>query len=133
VRLALVATFVLALVLAGTAAAGRVVGVGGNKNGEDVTIEVGDAIVVTLSSAPASSGIAWRLAAVNRKVIRPDATAYVPALRKTTVTGFGGVAVLIFKAIRRGTTELKLSYAKAGGSPERTFSLTLKVVAPGAG
>jgi predicted secreted protein len=131
VRLPLVVTLALALVFAGTAAAGRVVGVGANKNGEDVTIEVGDAIVVTLSSRPASSGYAWRVAAVNRHVIRPDATAFVPALRKTTVTGYGGVAVLMFKAIRRGTTELKLGYGKAGGSPERTFALTFKVAAPG--
>ena len=130
-RLALVVTLALALVLAGAAAAARVVGVGANKNGEDVTIEVGDAIVVSLSSRPASSGYAWRLAAVKRRVIRPDATAYVPALRKTTVTGYGGVAVLLFKAIRRGTTELKLNYAKASSAPERTFMLTLEVVAPG--
>ncbi len=130
-RLPLVVTLALALVFAGTAAAGRVVAVGGNKNGEDVTIEVGDAIVVSLSSRPPSSGFAWRLAAVNRQVIRPDATSYVRALRRTTVTGFGGVAVLMFKAIKRGTTELKLNYAKAGSSPTRTFALTFKVVPPG--
>jgi predicted secreted protein len=130
-RLAPVATLVLALVLAGTAAAGRVVGVGANKNGEDVTIEIGDAIVVSLSSRPPSTGYSWRLAAVNHQVIRPDTTAYVRARRKTTVTGYGGVEVLIFKAIRRGATELKLNYAKAGASAERTFALTLKVVAPG--
>jgi predicted secreted protein len=132
VRLAPVVTLAVALVLSGTATAGRVVAVGGNKNGEDVTIEVGDAIVVSLSSRPASSGFAWRLAAVNRRVIRPDATSYVPALRRTTVIGYGGVAVLMFKAIKSGTTELKLNYAKAGSSPARTFALTFKVVAPGA-
>jgi predicted secreted protein len=132
VRLALVVTLALALVAAGTAAATRVVGVGANKNGEDVTIEVGDAIVISLSSRPAASGYAWHIAAVNRRVIRPDATSYVPALRKTTVTGYGGVAILMFKAIRRGTTELKLDYANAGGSAQRTFALTLKVVPRGA-
>jgi inhibitor of cysteine peptidase len=127
----LVVSLALALVLAGTAAAGRVVAVGINKNGEDVTIAVGDAIVVSLSSAAPSTGYAWKLAAVNRRVIRPDATAYVRTLRRTT-TGDGGVGVLIFKAIRRGTTELKLNYRKAGSSPERTFALTLKITAPGA-
>jgi inhibitor of cysteine peptidase len=133
VRRALAATLLLALVLAGTASAGRVVGVGANKNGEDVTISVGDAIVISLSAAAPSTGYAWKLAAVNRQVIRPDSTAYVPALRKTTVTGYGGVDVLIFKAIRRGNTELKLNYAKSGGKAERTFALTLRVAAPGAG
>jgi hypothetical protein len=56
----------------------------------------------------------------------------VPALRKSTVPGYGGVGVLMFKAIRRGTTELKLNFAKAGSWPARTFALALKVVAPGA-
>jgi predicted secreted protein len=131
-RRALAASILLVLVFAATASAGRVVGVGGNKNGEDVKIEVGDAVVVSLSSRPPSTGYGWHLAAVNHQIVRPDATSYVPALRPTTVTGYGGVSVMIFKAIRRGTTTLKLNYAKSGGKPERTFSMTLRVVAPGA-
>jgi len=122
VRLALVVTVALTLVFAGTAAAGRVVGLGGNKNGEKVKIDVGDALVVTLSSAKASG---WKLAALNRRVMRPDAVSYVRALRRSTVAGYGGVQVLVFSALRRGHTVLKLNYA--GGGPKRTFMLDVTV------
>jgi predicted secreted protein len=117
----------LALVLAGTAAAGRVVGLGGNKNGEDVRIDVGDALVISLSSSSASG---WRLAAVNRRIVRPDAVSYIRALRKSTVAGYGGVQVLIFSAVRRGHTVLKLDYR--GGGASRTFTLDITVQAAGA-
>ncbi len=124
----LLAVILLALVLAGTATAGRVVGLGGNKNGENIKIDVGDALVISLSSA-GSGG--WRLAAVNRRIMRPDAVSYIPALRKSTVAGYGGVEVLIFGAVRRGHTVLKLSYRKAG-SPSRTFTLDITVQPAGA-
>jgi hypothetical protein len=62
VRLALVAASIF-FVLVGSAAATRIVGVGGNKNGENVRIDVGDVIVVSLSAQPASSGYGWRVAA----------------------------------------------------------------------
>ena len=123
----LFAVALLALVLAGTAAAGRVVGLGGNKNGESVKIDVGDALVISLSSASTDG---WRLAAVNRQIVRPDAVTYIPALRKATVAGYGGVQVMIFAAIRRGHTVLKLNYRKAG-SPSRTFMLDVTVQAAG--
>jgi len=116
----------LALTIVGTATAGRVVGVGGNKNGEDVRIDVGDAIVVSLSSSSAGG---WRLASVNRRILRPDAVSYIPALRRSTVAGYGGVQVLIFSAVRRGETVLKLSYRAGGAS--RTFSLGVRVQPPG--
>ncbi len=124
----LLAVILLALVFAGTATAGRVVGLGGNKNGENIKIDVGDALVISLSSA-GSGG--WRLAAVNRRIMRPDAVSYIPALRKSTVAGYGGVEVLIFGAVRRGHTVLKLSYRKAG-SPSRTFTLDITVQPAGA-
>jgi predicted secreted protein len=122
VRLALVVTVVLSLVFAATAAGGRVVGLGGNKNGEKVKIDVGDALVITLSSAKPTG---WKLAALNRRVMRPDAVSYVRALKRSTVAGYGGVQVLLFSALRRGHTLLKLNYG--GGGPKRTFTLDVTV------
>ena len=121
------AVILAALVLAGTATAGRVVGLGGNKNGEKVKIDVGDALVISLSSASASG---WRLAALNRRVVRPDAHSFVKALRRSTVAGYGGVQVLIFSAVRRGHTVLKLNYR--GGGQSRTFTVDITVLAAGA-
>jgi predicted secreted protein len=131
VRLALVAA-ALFLVLVGSAAATRVIGVGGNKNRENIKVDVGDVIVVSLSSQPASSGYAWRLAAINRQVLRPDATSYVAGQRRSTVAGYGGVQVLLFKAIRQGKSALKLNYRKAGGSVKGTFLLNVTVQPAGA-
>jgi predicted secreted protein len=131
VRLVLVVAG-LFFVLVGSAAATRVVGVGANKNGEKVTIDVGDVIVVSLSSQPASSGYAWRVARINRTVLRPDATTYVPGLRASTVAGYGGVQVLLFKAIRQGRSSLRLNYRKAGSAVNRTFQLDVAVQAAGA-
>jgi predicted secreted protein len=131
VRLALAAA-ALFFVLVGSAAATRVIGVGANKNGENVKIDVGDVIVVSLSAQPASSGYAWRLAAINRQVLRPDSTSYVPGQRSSTVAGYGGVQVLLFKAIRQGKSALKLNYRKAGSSVNRTFALNLTVQPAGA-
>ena len=121
-RRALVVTVVLSLMFAATAAAGRVVGLGGNKNGEKIKIDVGDALVLTLSSAKPAG---WKLAALNRRVMRPDAVSYVRALKKSTVAGYGGIQVLVFSALRRGHTVLKLNYS--GGGPSRTFTLDVTV------
>ena len=131
VRLALVAASIF-FVLVGTAAATRIVGVGGNKNGEDVKIDVGDVIVVSLSAQPASSGYGWRVAAIDRQVLRPDSAAYVAGARPSTVVGYGGVQVMLFKAIRQGKSDLKLNYRKAGSAVKRTFDLNVTVVAAGA-
>ena len=56
-RLALVAASIF-FVLVGSAAATRIVGVGGNKNGERVRVDVGDVIVVSLRAQPPSSAYA---------------------------------------------------------------------------
>jgi len=131
VRLALVAASIF-FVLAGSAAATRIVGVGGNKNGENVRIDVGDVIVVSLSAQPASSGYGWRVAAINRQVLRPDSATYIAGARPATVVGYGGVQVMLFKAIRQGKSALKINYRKAGSAVNRTFELNVTVGAAGA-
>jgi predicted secreted protein len=131
VRLALFAASIF-FVLVGSAAATRIIGVGGNKNGENVKIDVGDVVVVSLSAHPASSGYAWRVAAINRQVLRPDSAMYVAGARPSTVVGYGGVQVMLFKAIRQGKSALKLSYRKAGSAVNRTFELNVTVAPAGA-
>ena len=130
-RLALVAASIF-FVLVGSAAATRIVGVGGNKNGENVRIDVGDVIVVSLSAQPASSGYGWRVAAINRQVLRPDSDTYIAGARPSTVVGYGGVQVMLFKAIRQGKSALKINYRKAGSAVNRTFELNVTVGAAGA-
>ena len=130
-RLALVAASIF-FVLVGSAAATRIVGVGGNKNGERVRVDVGDVIVVSLRAQPPSSAYAWRVATMNRQVLRPDSSTYVAGARPSTVVGYGGVQILLFKAIRQGKSDLKLNYRKAGSAVNRSFELNVTVGAAGA-
>ena len=111
---------IVALALVGTAAAAgpRIVGVGEQKDGEHAKAHVGDTLVVTLG-ANQSTGYSWKVAAVNRGVLRFDSSGYVPAAHAPLVAGAGGVAVLIFKVVGRGKTTLKLNYVSAG-TPRRS-------------
>jgi inhibitor of cysteine peptidase len=124
---------VLALALAGAAAAGgpRIVGIGEQKDGEDTKAHVGDTLVVTLG-ANRSTGYSWKVAAVNRSVLRLNTSGYVPAHRPL-VPGASGIAVIVFKVVARGKTVLKLNYVSAGTPKKvsKTFSITVNVVAPG--
>ena len=127
-------TLVVALVLAGTAVAGgpRIVGVGEQKDGEDTKAHVGDTLVVTLG-ANRSTGYSWKVAAVNRAVLRLNTSGYVPAVRPPLVPGASGIAVIVFKVVARGKTVLKLNYVSAGTPKKvsKTFSITVNVVARG--
>jgi predicted secreted protein len=131
VRLALVAASIF-FVLVGSAAATRIVGVGGNKNGEHVRVDVGDVIVVSLRAQPPSSAYAWRVATMNRQVLRPDSSTYVAGARPSTVVGYGGVQILLFKAIRQGKSPLRLIYRKPGSPVNGTFEMDVTVSPAGA-
>jgi inhibitor of cysteine peptidase len=124
---------VIALALVGAAAAGgpRIVGVGEQKDGEDTKAHVGDTLVVTLG-ANQSTGYSWKIAAVNRAVLRLNTSGYVPA-HPPLVPGASGIAVIAFKVVSRGKTVLKLNYVSAGTPKKvsKTFSITVNVVAPG--
>jgi inhibitor of cysteine peptidase len=110
-----------AFVFAGAAAAHspRVIGIGQKQNGENAEVHVGDTLVVSLPANP-RSGYSWRLAAVNRRLLRPDARGYVPAAHPPLAQAATGVAVIIFKAVARGTTTLNMNYA--GGASGKTIA-----------
>jgi predicted secreted protein len=121
---------VLALALVGTAAgAPRIVGIGEQKDGENAKAHVGDTLVVTLgASRPTGS---WKVATVNRALLRFDSSGYVPAAHAPLASGAGGVAVLTFKVVARGTATLKLNYVSAAKKITKTFSVKINIVAPG--
>lgn len=114
---ALLVAFSLAVAVAGAGAA-KVVPVGSAKQGKTVTLQRGDWLVVSLKGN-ATTGFAWRVKCVNRKVLKPRAVTYVPDPNPTHLVGKGGVYKLRFKALARGTTRLHLVYARGkelGGS-----------------
>jgi predicted secreted protein len=120
---------IVALALAGTAVAAdpRVVGIGEQKDGDNAKAHVGDTLVVTLG---ASRPRTWKIASVNRTVLRFDSSGYTPA-RSPLAAGARGVAVLVFKVVARGKATLKLNYVSAG-KVAKTFTVVINVVAPGA-
>jgi predicted secreted protein len=124
-----VVVLLLALVLAGTAAAHgpRVMAIGQKANGEKAEIHVGDTLVLTLPANSATT-FNWRLTTVTRTVLRPDAKGYIPALKPPLAQGAAGVAVFVFKAVRVGTSPLRLVYTKAGAKkPAKTYNTTIRI------
>jgi len=126
---------IVALALVGTAAAAgpRIVGIGEQKDGETAKAHVGDTLVVTLG-ASRSMGYSWKVAAVNRTVLRFDSSGYVAAKHPPLIAGARGTAVLVFKVVARGKAMLKLNYVSAGTPRKiaKTFSVVINVVPPGA-
>jgi inhibitor of cysteine peptidase len=128
----LLVALLVALVVTGTAIAGvpRIVGIGEQKDGEDTKAHVGDTLVITLG-ANRSTGYSWKVAAVNRAVLRLNTSGYVPG-HPPLVPGASGIAVIAFKVVARGKTLLKLNYVNAAKKVSKTFSITVNVVAPSA-
>ncbi len=124
----LLATLTGILVLAGGAAAGTVVGIGEQSQGSLVRLQRGDTLVVSLG-ANATTGYSWRVAAVDRHVLAPDASGYVAARHAPGIVGSGGVAVLTFRAVAAGRTALKLAYVSPGRKPTaaRRFAVVVLV------
>jgi predicted secreted protein len=126
--LRLLAAIVAALVLAtGAAAHGpRVIGIGQKQNGETAEVHQGDTLVLSLPASPRTGS--WRITAVNRRLLVPNGTGYVPAAHPPLAQGATGVAVFIFRVAATGSTTLKLDYAS--GKAGKTFSVQITVKAP---
>jgi predicted secreted protein len=122
-------SLLLALVFATAAAAKgpRIMAIGQKQNGEVATIHLGDTLVVALPANTATS-FNWKLSSVTRTILRPNGSGYVPALRPPLAQGAAGVAVFVFKALRTGSTTLKLVYVKTGSTtPAKTYSTTVRI------
>jgi predicted secreted protein len=85
--------------------------VGAKQNGKTVTLDRGDYLLVSLKGN-ATTGYAWRVASVNKSVLKPLGVRYVPNPNPEGLLGVGGVYKLRFKAIAKGRTTLRLVYAQ---------------------
>jgi predicted secreted protein len=122
-------SLILALVFVAAAGAHspRIMAIGQKQNGDSANVNVGDTLVVALPANSATT-FNWKLSAVTRTILRPDASGYVPALRPPLAQGAAGVAVFVFKALRTGTTTLKLVYVKTGSkTPAKTYTTKVRV------
>jgi inhibitor of cysteine peptidase len=101
---ALAATVVSALAVAGGAAAAT------TPPGK-VALHVGDEVSITLSGNP-STGYTWKIASVNRDILKLVGRKFVPSKHKPGIVGAGGTFVFRFRALKKGHTTLQLVYEK---------------------
>jgi inhibitor of cysteine peptidase len=131
--LASAVALIAGLALASSAAARgpRVIAIGQKDNDETAAAHVGDTVVLSLPASP-STGYKWRISALNRGILRPDATGYIPALHPPLAQQSSGIAIFVFKAIAKGTTTLKLTYVNTSQSNPVTngFTVLLTVEPP---
>lgn len=113
--------------LATAAAAGTVVKVGPKSNGKIVQLKTSDILLVSLPGN-ATTGFSWKVRAVDKTVLRPISSKYVPRSSGGKV-GAGGTFVLRFRADHAGTTRLRLGYMQAGSTKvAKTYALRVIVV-----
>jgi len=106
-----VALLVAFTAVAAIACTGKVVYADSAKNGKSVALHRGDQLFVSLKGN-ATTGYTWKILSVKRSVLKPRASAYVPNANPKHLVGVGGVYKLRLKALARGTTVLKLKYAR---------------------
>lgn len=98
--------------------------------GQERRILAGQRLVVRLPSNP-STGYGWRLADIDRAVLRQEGEPdYQPDPTREPAPGSGGTAVWDFVGNAAGVTVLKLEYARPwehGMEPAEVFTLTVKV------
>ena len=98
-------------------------------NGEEVTLDVEDLLVVTLD-ANATTGFSWNLSAISdQDVIEKVSDEYI-APEQTGMVGVGGQEVWKFRAMAPGTAEITMVYIQPWvqpPDPAGTFSIIVVV------
>ncbi|MBF6063947.1 protease inhibitor I42 family protein [Nocardia terpenica] len=114
-----------------TTAAAPPVNVGADGNGKDVTLAVGQNLVVTLA-ANHTTGYSWQTQDLDQKIVKQDGDPeYHPAVTTSNPPiGSGGTSVWHFTAASPGTTTLILNYARSweqNTAPAEHFTTTIHV------
>ncbi len=100
-------------------------------SGKEVTVAVGDSLIVTLESNP-STGFSWALAdnSDERVLQQVDHEFVPPETTGTPVPGQGGEEVWTFRALKEGTSTISMEYIRPweeDAEPAETFGLTVVV------
>jgi predicted secreted protein len=120
------AALLAAAVVTAVGNATTIVKVGPRANGSSVRVHQRDLLIVSLPGN-ATTGYAWRVRAVDRKVLELLSSKYVPRKSGGKV-GTGGTYVFRFMGVAAGKTGLKLAYVQGGNPhPARTYRLTVTV------
>ncbi|MFE3797195.1 protease inhibitor I42 family protein [Nocardia tengchongensis] len=104
--------------------------IGADADGKDVSLEVGQGLIVTLEANP-TTGYAWQVGELDQKVVKPNGSPdYEQDSNPDGKVGVGGKSVLNFVAAAPGSTTLSLSYMRAweqGVEPAKRFTVNVTV------
>lgn len=104
--------------------------IGADSDGKDVSLAVGQGLVVTLEANP-TTGFAWQLSELDQNVVKQNGSPeYEQDPGADGKVGVGGKSVLTFVAVAPGSTKLGLSYMRAweqGVEPAKRFTVNLTV------
>jgi inhibitor of cysteine peptidase len=98
-------------------------------NGEQITIQSGDVVTVSLVSNP-TTGYSWQVMETGNTILVQDGhPEYKEAPGSESLVGAGGTEVFRFKAVETGTTMLELGYLRSWESvpPIETFRIQVVV------
>jgi predicted secreted protein len=99
-----------------------------------IALHVGDEATVTLSGNP-STGYTWKILSVNRDILKLVGRKFVRSKKGGGVVGASGLYVFRFRALKAGTTTLRLVYLRPS-SPKHFpsfVSISVTVTKPPAG
>jgi len=106
------------------------VNVDASDNGSQVTLAVGDLLVVTLDSN-ATTGFTWNLSGIsNETVIEKISDEYIAPPEQNGVVGQGGQEKWTFEALVEGTADISMEYTRSWEDPPvpaETFDITVIV------
>ncbi|GAB2446678.1 protease inhibitor I42 family protein [Nocardia tengchongensis] len=104
--------------------------IGADADGKDVSLAVGQGLIVTLEANP-TTGYAWQVGELDQKVVKPNGSPdYEQDSNPDGKVGVGGKSVLDFVAAAPGSTTLNLSYMRAweqGVEPAKRFTVNVTV------
>jgi inhibitor of cysteine peptidase len=98
-------------------------------NNSEVTLAVGDRLIVTLDSN-ATTGYSWNLSAIsNTSVIAKVSDEYVAPTPTPPLSGQGGQEAWTFEALKTGTANISMKYIRPWEpeEPAETFEITVNV------
>lgn len=103
---------------------------GADKDGQNVTLAVGQGLIVTLDANP-TTGYAWVVGSLDQNVVKQNGSPeYEQDPNPDGMVGVGGKSVLNFVAAAPGATTLVLEYKRAweqGVEPAKRFTVNLTV------
>jgi inhibitor of cysteine peptidase len=96
-------------------------------SGTTVQTSVGEHLLISLEANP-TTGYLWQVqSGLDTAVVSFVGQDYQEGPAASGVVGAGGTDTLEFLAAGAGTTTIDLAYARAGGAPASTFSVTVEV------